>query len=195
MNIAKSTLLSTFFLLACSSDGSLNRVTIKLTNNNFSPAETSSLYKNQDIKILDINKCKGSPSTGNAATCTSGTSDFGVYYVTNTPAVGNKLPDSTTLEGIAPGFYWANFLFYRNDPDNGCQISTANGVFEIETEKTTTATFEVGIPHSCDQSPCADSETACDGVCADLNTDVDNCGACGNECDSGEMCAAGECLA
>lgn len=42
---------------------------------------------------------------------------------------------------------------------------------------------------------CSSNETECNGVCTDLDDDVDNCGACGNECDSGEACSQGECVA
>lgn len=42
---------------------------------------------------------------------------------------------------------------------------------------------------------CLESETACSGVCYDLLTDNDNCGSCGNVCDSGFACVDGVCTA
>jgi hypothetical protein len=42
---------------------------------------------------------------------------------------------------------------------------------------------------------CLESETACGGVCYDLLTDNDNCGECGNVCDSGFACVDGVCTA
>ena len=42
---------------------------------------------------------------------------------------------------------------------------------------------------------CLENETACSGVCYDLLTDNDNCGSCGNVCDSGYTCVAGVCTA
>src|SRR5262245_19007733 len=42
---------------------------------------------------------------------------------------------------------------------------------------------------------CSSKETACDdGTCANLNDDEDNCGACGNACDSDFVCDKGECV-
>jgi hypothetical protein len=40
---------------------------------------------------------------------------------------------------------------------------------------------------------CAPSQTACGAACVDTKSDVKNCGACGNACQSGESCAAGKC--
>ena len=40
---------------------------------------------------------------------------------------------------------------------------------------------------------CPVGETNCNGLCADLQTDVLNCGRCGTSCDEGEFCVAGQC--
>ena len=38
-------------------------------------------------------------------------------------------------------------------------------------------------------------EYCCDGGgCKNLNTDSDNCGACGDYCDAGEVCRYGQCM-
>jgi hypothetical protein len=39
----------------------------------------------------------------------------------------------------------------------------------------------------------ADITRLCNGVCVDLQTDVNNCGACGTKCTSGQTCTAGKC--
>lgn len=40
---------------------------------------------------------------------------------------------------------------------------------------------------------CPAGETLCDGECTDTDSDVNNCGECGNACDDGETCTDGEC--
>lgn len=40
---------------------------------------------------------------------------------------------------------------------------------------------------------CAANEVECNDVCADLQRDEANCGACGNGCRVGETCSAGQC--
>jgi len=40
---------------------------------------------------------------------------------------------------------------------------------------------------------CAVGEVNCNGACADLATDVSNCGACGNACAIGATCTSGVC--
>lgn len=49
-------------------------------------------------------------------------------------------------------------------------------------------------------SGCADGLTECSGssnrvACVDADTDPNNCGECGNRCDRGELCVAGNCRA
>ncbi len=40
---------------------------------------------------------------------------------------------------------------------------------------------------------CSSGGTSCSGACVDTQSDVSNCGTCGNACSSGESCNAGEC--
>ena len=40
---------------------------------------------------------------------------------------------------------------------------------------------------------CDATQVLCDGVCADLMSDEDNCGACGSPCKQGESCCGGKC--
>lgn len=40
---------------------------------------------------------------------------------------------------------------------------------------------------------CKGGTTRCNGACVDTNTDPNNCGGCGDECDAGEVCRQGEC--
>ncbi len=42
---------------------------------------------------------------------------------------------------------------------------------------------------------CPPSTTSCGGVCRDLATDAENCGACNRACATGQTCAAGACAA
>jgi hypothetical protein len=44
----------------------------------------------------------------------------------------------------------------------------------------------------CCPIPCP---TRCDGLCVDSSTDSNNCGGCGNQCSSGEVCCNGVCCA
>ena len=44
-----------------------------------------------------------------------------------------------------------------------------------------------------DGGVCPTGQTRCNGECVDLDTDPDNCGACGNACGAGEPCADGIC--
>ena len=41
--------------------------------------------------------------------------------------------------------------------------------------------------------PCPSGETRCDGQCVNLDSDVDNCGFCGNSCAKGKTCLKGVC--
>ena len=40
---------------------------------------------------------------------------------------------------------------------------------------------------------CCDGAAACGGTCADLQTNANNCGSCGKQCSSSEVCVAGAC--
>ena len=41
---------------------------------------------------------------------------------------------------------------------------------------------------------CREGFTPCDGLCVDLQTDRQNCGACGNACATAEACVLGICV-
>ena len=41
---------------------------------------------------------------------------------------------------------------------------------------------------------CAATETSCSGTCANLDSDRDNCGACGTTCGDGMTCSSGQCV-
>ncbi|HJL20128.1 MAG TPA: hypothetical protein RMH99_30965 [Sandaracinaceae bacterium LLY-WYZ-13_1] len=43
-------------------------------------------------------------------------------------------------------------------------------------------------------APCGASQRCCDGLCADIQTDVGNCGACGRVCSGSEQCCSGLCV-
>ena len=44
-----------------------------------------------------------------------------------------------------------------------------------------------------DAAPCGPGTKWCNGKCADLQKDVDNCGACGTKCKAGQVCSKGTC--
>jgi len=41
---------------------------------------------------------------------------------------------------------------------------------------------------------CPSGTTSCSTGCADLDTDTQNCGSCGNVCPSGQVCTSGSCM-
>jgi hypothetical protein len=41
--------------------------------------------------------------------------------------------------------------------------------------------------------PSSGNSTCCKGVCVDIYTDPNNCGGCGNACEGGQTCQAGQC--
>lgn len=57
------------------------------------------------------------------------------------------------------------------------------------------ATLTLAPVASCgDDGGCPSGQQACEGLCATLSSDRDNCGACGNVCADGEICVASECV-
>ena len=45
-----------------------------------------------------------------------------------------------------------------------------------------------------DAPACLEGEADCNGVCYDLDTNIDNCGACGTVCNAGQTCESGACV-
>ncbi|MFL5760930.1 MAG: hypothetical protein ACJ789_14495 [Thermomicrobiales bacterium] len=59
------------------------------------------------------------------------------------------------------------------------------------------ALVRAGVRPAAAQGTCAEGLTACAGVCVDLSSDLNNCGACDAVCESslvGVACYAGECV-
>lgn len=50
-----------------------------------------------------------------------------------------------------------------------------------------------GVPAACAQ--CGAQRTCCDGHCANLANDPNNCGRCGRACDDGQYCTGSDCVA
>lgn len=50
-----------------------------------------------------------------------------------------------------------------------------------------------GTEQVCGNETCGEGEDCCGFVCISVDTDVDNCGACGNVCATDESCVDGEC--
>ena len=48
------------------------------------------------------------------------------------------------------------------------------------------------LRHSCG-SYCGSGQTLCNGVCVLLQSDPNNCGACGTTCPTGETCSSSRC--
>ncbi len=46
----------------------------------------------------------------------------------------------------------------------------------------------------CHAASCAENESICAGACANMQSDRDNCGACGTQCGDGLVCSFGQCL-
>ena len=66
---------------------------------------------------------------------------------------------------------------------------TSTGDPSVGTSATGTTTTDATTGPAC-QSP----ETECDGECVNINTDPENCGACGASCEADELCADGDCV-
>lgn len=49
------------------------------------------------------------------------------------------------------------------------------------------------VPTPAEPTTCVGGQTACAGICVDLQTDVKNCGLCGNMCGQGESCDSAAC--
>ena len=45
-----------------------------------------------------------------------------------------------------------------------------------------------------DAGACQPGQTECGAGCVDLQSDRDNCGSCGNDCETGESCQLGDCV-
>jgi stigma-specific protein Stig1 len=52
----------------------------------------------------------------------------------------------------------------------------------------------VGCSNSSAAPGCPSGSTMCSGACADLHSDPDNCGSCGNKCPALAVCAIGMCV-
>lgn len=56
----------------------------------------------------------------------------------------------------------------------------------------------IGLPVGCTETgivggECRDGALLCDGACVDPESDSENCGSCGFECDDGDRCVSGRC--
>ena len=67
---------------------------------------------------------------------------------------------------------------------------TSDHTIDIPDDMDSVEFFE--LPEGMDSS-CAPGLTDCGGKCVDTSSDHGNCGACGNECEAFEVCAAGTC--
>ncbi len=125
--------------------------------------------------------------------------------VMNCGACGNACPApmnaTATCAAGACGFTCAEgFADCDMNPANGCEaaLSTTDHCGACGTRcaaPTPLCTRGDGGSYACTATPCAG--TVCSGACVDTQTDVMNCGACGNACPSGAgsaaSCMAGRC--
>ncbi len=65
--------------------------------------------------------------------------------------------------------------------ENNCFVHECNNNYDVNNQENN---------NGC---TCNAPKTDCDDFCVDLNTDTNNCGECGNECQQGESCIYGSC--
>ena len=77
---------------------------------------------------------------------------------------------------------------YDNGTNTTCEANTASHCGD---HATNCGTHGACVDGEC---TCTDGYTRCDGVCTNTQTDIDNCGTCGNACAYGLDCISGKCL-
>lgn len=109
--------------------------------------------------------------------CTGGSSP---YWVLSSPC-----PDGCTSS--PPSELPTNPPCDPNYPDNGTEndiIGCCEGIVQVEC---------TGTCCLCGEAACEPSETCCDHVCVDLQTDHDHCNSCTIACGPDQECCGGEC--
>jgi Collagen triple helix repeat (20 copies) len=83
----------------------------------------------------------------------------------------------------------------QTDPNNcgacGNVCPTAVSPYCIQNPSLCTPVQKACVSAVC--GGCDSGQTACHGACANLQTDVQNCGSCGNACSNGSACVNGNC--
>ena len=74
---------------------------------------------------------------------------------------------------------------------SGCPLSNATDVFSQCVFQNCPDEWETALGEHVPGCPAG--QTNCNGQCIDLNSDINNCGQCGNACPSGQQCNAGSC--
>ena len=77
-----------------------------------------------------------------------------------------------------------------SSPDSGTKSDSGTHPVDSSTDGVTTDTSVDG-----DASTCPAPKTVCAGACVDLNTNNENCGACGKACGETTACVGGTCTA
>ena len=90
-----------------------------------------------------------------------------------------------------------------HNPDNECQIcapdTSEDSFTDLDGNESCDHDIDDAIGQcqsgSCEADSCVDDLDLCvnEAVCTDLNTDRDNCGDCGTECSSDDVCYQGDC--
>jgi hypothetical protein len=137
-----------------------------------------------------------------------GVGDLGDWHATGTLVGGGEGPPPTTTAGASPGTPAATATpsgaATATAPTGATPTATATATetpTPAPTETPAPAPTETPTPQPPTPTPvvCPTGTTDCGGVCIDLQTDVNNCGACGNVCPEAQPgfdvgCAAGNCF-
>ncbi len=76
--------------------------------------------------------------------------------------------------------------------ENGTDASTGTGT-DPDTGRTAASDTDPAATSDTSQ-PCEDPMLICDGACVDPDTNPQHCGECGEDCDAGGSCVAGDCI-
>lgn len=124
-----------------------------------------------------------------------------LYYIVRSNRVYNRNPYAFNYEYLTPcefGFGRCAFsrecVSFSNDPHHcsGCGNECESGTcIDGACVPVPTPEPETEPPAP---TPCPNGETLCNDACANLNTDVQNCGGCGASCGINAVCTDGVCV-
>jgi hypothetical protein len=127
--------------------------------------------------------------------CTNGTSTFG-----GTINFGDAQTIEQLVGGVPDGTGYTCRLTGSDTNNDYCSGTTASFSVIVGQITAVSSTVVCVVPTDASEAAevCPSGQTPCvtDGsfTCANLQTDVDNCGSCDAPCMSGETCSAGTCV-
>jgi hypothetical protein len=129
----------------------------------------------------------GGPLTGSPDVTGGGDADASAGGdTTGSASTGAPTPMDTTGVGESSG-----------DGGSGDTGPAPECTMDSECAPGSVCESEMCVPGCNAGQPCAGTETCCNGTCIDTDTDLDNCGSCGFQCDEppniAATCVAGEC--